>query len=64
MPELRDLPSVDSLLQAPELTNLLNEYGLQTVKNAIRELQQNMRKNKSVPDWAVTPIGYDHAIKD
>ena len=64
MPELRDLPAVDSLLQAPELTNLLNQYGLQTVKNAIRELQQNMRKNKSVPDWAVTPIGYDQAIKD
>ena len=64
MPELRDLPAVDSLLQAPELTNLLTQYGLQTVKNAIRELQQNMRKNKSVPDWAVTPIGYDQAIKD
>ena len=64
MPELRDLPAVDSLLQAPELTNLLTEYGLQTVKNAIRELQQSMRENRSVPDWAVTPTGYDTAIKD
>lgn len=64
MPELRDLPAVDSLLQAPELTNLLDEYGLQTVKQTIRALQQSMRENKQVPEWAITPAGYNEAIKD
>ena len=43
MPELRDLPAIDTLLQAPEVQSSVAAYGLQTVKALLRDLQAQMR---------------------
>jgi len=58
MPELRDLPAVDLLLKAREMTDLVESHGIQAVRNQIRELQSQMRVERSVPAWAVEASGY------
>lgn len=64
MPELRDLPAIDSLLQAAELQASIAAHGLKTVKETLRALQATMRSCKQVPDWADQPIGYAQAVAD
>jgi L-seryl-tRNA(Ser) seleniumtransferase len=62
MPELRDLPAIDTLLQADELQKSIAAHGLQTVKATLRDLQTEMRNNKAVPEWADQPNGYAEAV--
>ncbi len=62
MPELRDLPAIDTLLQAPEVQSSVAAYGLQTVKALLRDLQAQMRNTKEVPEWADQPLGYAQAV--
>ena len=62
MPELRDLPAIDTLLQAPEVQSSVAAYGLQTVKALLRDLQAQMRNTKEVPEWADQPLGYAEAV--
>lgn len=62
MPELRDLPAMDTLLSAQELQALVSTHGVQAVRNQIRALQADMRAAREVPDWAVAASGYLPAI--
>ena len=62
MPELRDLPAIDTLLQAPELQSSVAAHGLQTVKTLVRDLQAQMRDTKQIPNWADQPLGYAQAV--
>ncbi len=58
MPELRDLPAVDTLLGAAELAPLIAQHGVQAVRDGIRVMQTDMRTQRTVPDWAVQASGY------
>ena len=62
MPELRDLPAIDTLLQADELQASIAGHGLQTVKGVLRDMQTQMRATKTLPDWADQPAGYAQAV--
>jgi L-seryl-tRNA(Ser) seleniumtransferase len=58
MPELRDLPAVDTLLSAEALSSLVEHHGIKAVRNEIRGMQSAMRERRQVPDWAITAAGY------
>ena len=58
MNELRDLPGVDALIQDECLQKTLTEFGISAVKQAIRDIQSDIRDSKIVPDWSVNPEGY------
>ena len=62
MPQLRDLPAVDTLLSAIELSPLIQPHGTKAVRDEIRTLQDQIRVNRVVPNWALTPTGYLSAI--
>ena len=64
MPTLRDLPSVDLLLNAQPMSTLLALHGTHTVREAVRALQTQMRTSGEVPDWATEPAAYaDHIVR-
>lgn len=63
MPELRDLPAIEKLLQSDALTALVQNHGIEAVKRRLRDLQTTMRAERSVPDWATTADGYLPALK-
>lgn len=63
MPELRDLPSIESLLQSQPIVDLIENHGAEAVKTRLRELQQTMRAERLVPDWGVGAQGYARAIE-
>lgn len=55
----RHLSSVDSILNAPAVRALVQQWGLLTVKHAVRTLQEEMRcADAPPPDWATRPDGY------
>ena len=64
MPELRDLPAIETLLHADELQASIAAHGLQTVKAILRDLQTQMRTTKVLPDWAEQPSGYANAVAE
>lgn len=64
MPELRDLPAVDTLMSAPELAPLVTRYGIQAVRDGIRAIQTDMRSARAVPDWAAGAAGYAAHLAD
>ena len=64
MPQLRDLPAVDTLLSAIELSPLIQHHGTKAVRDEIRTLQDQIRVNRVVPNWALTPTGYLSAIDE
>ena len=58
MYELRDLPGVDALIQDESLEVALNRFGPAAVKQAIRDIQKDIRESKRVPEWSINPSGY------
>jgi L-seryl-tRNA(Ser) seleniumtransferase len=62
MPELRDLPAIESLLQSAAIADLIQCHGTQVVKAKLRELQQTMRTERVVPGWGVEAQGYAKAL--
>ena len=62
MPELRDLPAIERLLQAAELAQQIKQHGTNTVKDVLRTMQADMRRERVVPEWAVQPQGYADAV--
>ena len=64
MPELRDLPAVDTLLSADELAALTAQHGVQAVRDEIRSIQSAFRKQRAVPEWGVVASGYASAIDE
>jgi len=62
MTNLRKLPGIDRLLNSPELAPLLQRHGVQRVKAALRELQDQWRKSGTAPAWLDDPAGYARAL--
>ena len=58
MYELRDLPGVDALMKDDSLEVALSRFGLAAVKQAIRNIQKEIRDSKRVPEWSINPSGY------
>ncbi len=58
MYELRDLPGVDALIQDESLEVALSRFGPAAVKQAIRDIQNDIRESKKVPEWSINPSGY------
>ena len=58
MSELRDLPSVEKLLQDEALTPLIIQFGHTTVKKKIQEAQSQIRAQGTVESWAKSAEGY------
>ena len=58
MYELRDLPGVDALIQDKSLEVALSRFGPAAVKEAIRDIQNDIRASKKVPEWSINPSGY------
>ena len=58
MYELRDLPGVDALIQDESLEVALSRFGPAAVKEAIRDIQKDIRESKRVPEWSINPSGY------
>ena len=55
---LRDLPGVDALIQDESLEVALSRFGPAAVKQAIRDIQNDIRESKKVPEWSINPSGY------
>ncbi|HCG71169.1 MAG TPA: hypothetical protein DE147_11940, partial [Gammaproteobacteria bacterium] len=62
MPELRDLPAIEKLLQSPALAPLVHAHGAESIKGRLRMLQGEMRQQRAVPEWATEAKGYVDAI--
>ena len=58
MYELRDLPGVDALMKDDSLEVALRRFGPAAVKQAIRNIQKEIRDSKRVPEWSINPSGY------
>jgi len=56
MPELRDLPSIDRLMNASAMAPLVADFGAETVKQALRRLQAEWRACRLAPEWATDPV--------
>lgn len=55
MPELRDLPSIDRLLNASAMAPLVADFGAESVKQVLRAMQAHWRTQRQAPDWALDP---------
>ena len=58
MYELRDLPGVDALMKDDSLEVALSRFGPAAVKQAIRNIQKEIRDSRRVPEWSINPSGY------
>ena len=58
----RSLPSVDAVLSDASIAPVIARWGLQVVKDAVRQLQKEARRSQ-VPDWASTTSEYAQAIE-
>lgn len=52
MAEVRRLPSIDSLLQAPALADTIARHGPASVKQTLRDLQNEWRTAHRAPAWS------------
>ena len=52
------LPSVDRVIRHAALARVVDRYGLELVKAAVRDIQQQMRKQPVLPDWASDAARY------
>ena len=62
MPELRDLPAIETLMQSKPMAELIQKKGATSVKTQLREMQAGMRATRNVPQWATAPEGYAAAF--
>ena len=63
MPTLRDLPAIETLMQSDAIAPMIHIHGAQVVKDRLRFLQNAMRQERSVPDWATDPSGYSKELE-
>ena len=59
----RHLPSVDRVLGAPATQAVVREWGLRTVREAVRALQGEWRSRGAMPSWAADAGDYATAIE-
>lgn len=62
MPELRDLPAVDTLLDDTHFAASVDRFGVKAVRDQIRALQADMRAQRDVPEWGVLPEAYAQRV--
>jgi L-seryl-tRNA(Ser) seleniumtransferase len=62
MPELRDLPAIETLMQSEAIAALVQDRGATTIKKRLREMQAQMRETRNVPQWATAAEGYAAAL--
>ncbi|MCY3624091.1 MAG: L-seryl-tRNA(Sec) selenium transferase [Gammaproteobacteria bacterium] len=60
----RQLPSVDRVLNDPSASAVVARWGKRTVKLALREVQDELRRAPDIPAWATRADGYHDAIDD
>ena len=58
----RSLPSIDAVLSDASIAPVIAHWGLQVVKDAVRQLQKEARAG-DVPDWATRTTDYAPAIE-
>jgi len=63
MPARARLPSVDRILRHAALAEVIAQFGLQLVKDAVRELQTDIRSNGAAPDWALAESAYGEHVR-
>ena len=56
----RRLPSVDRVLQRPDMRDVVRDWGLKTVKSAVVALQADLRASDAsdIPDWSAHERAY------
>ncbi len=59
----RSLPSVDAVLSDASVAPVIAHWGLQVVKDAVRQIQTEARATE-IPHWATTPSDYASAIEN
>ena len=52
------LPGIDKLVNASALRPLVAHHGPESVKLALRALQNELRASGDIPAWATSPEGY------
>ena len=60
----RRLPAIDKLLNAPALRPLLAQHGVGAVKEGLRALQDQVRRDGSAPGWAAQPAEYARRLAE
>ena len=60
----RRLPAIDKLLNAPALRPLVAQHGAGVVKEGLRALQDQLRRDGAVPDWAAQPREYGRRLAE
>ena len=60
----RQLPSVDRVLSAAGTQALVHEWGLRTVREAVRALQSELRADAALPPWAADAGDYATPIEN
>lgn len=60
----RRLPAIDKLLNAPTLRPLVAQHGAGAVKEGLRALQDQLRRDGAAPDWAARPAEYAHRLAE
>ena len=63
MPDRARLPSVDRILRHAALADVIAQFGLQLVKDTVRELQIDVRSNGAAPDWALAESSYGEHVR-
>ena len=63
MPARARLPSVDRIIRDAALIDVVAQFGLQLVKDAVRELQSEVRANGTAPDWALSESNYGGPVR-
>ena len=63
MNDLSGLPGIDRLLKVSETATLAEQWGRQTVVDALRTLQVQVRSSGSLPDWALDPQQYPDQLR-
>lgn len=58
MAQLRDLPGLDRIIQDTAIQEIAARYGLTSVKQALREIQADLRAEGTAPDWATDTSAY------
>jgi L-seryl-tRNA(Ser) seleniumtransferase len=57
------LPSVDRIIRHAALADAVDRYGIELVKKAVRELQQQIRRESAPPPWATAVELYREAVE-
>jgi len=59
-----NLPSIDKLVNAAELRSLVAHHGPESVKQALRAMQDKLRAGGDIPRWAGAPAGYAQRLQE